>query len=299
MLGLIEDWVPETVAHSPWLDRVILMKDIGIPDFRAFIFKLSASQAHQAVKSSFIAYLLSYETHADTVIYLDHTMKLYGPLREAVEALERHSIVLTPRLCEPNYTSSYDRELQFLHAGTFNGGFIGARRNEGAHQFLFWWADKLNRDQWLDLVPVLFDSVVVRHPGYHAACWNLFEQSRQFGSVETDRAVLAGGPLLCVNFRDEKNEFEASLSSLTEQQAEFARKLQQQYNTAIQGHESNGFNRETVWSYDFYYNGERIVQAAREAYSERDNMPFLADPYACSNKHILGVVHEHKKEMNN
>lgn len=303
VLGLIEEWVPESVKQSPWFDQVVQIKDIGIPDFRSFIFKLSALQALRAVQGSFMAYVLSHDTHADKVIFLEHTMKLYGPLREAVTALSDQSIVLIPHLSEPNYTSSYEHELKLLHVGSFSGGFVGVRRSEESESFLTWWVDRILDSQgshvqedhkWLDLVPVHFNPIILRHPGYQLACWNLLEPSRQLSMLETDGVALVSGALRCVNFRDEHNEFDESLYSLTALQAELAHKLRQQYNAAVHEHEVYGFYEDTIWSYDYYYNGKRVTQAARNAYRDNENKQLFADPYAWSNNHITSGIQRSK-----
>ncbi|MBD3917665.1 hypothetical protein H8B09_02790 [Paenibacillus sp. PR3] len=299
VLGLIEEWVPESTAQSPWFDEVIQIKDIGIPHFRTFMFKLSATQAHDAVVGHLIVYLTSYDPHADSVIFLEHTMRLYGPLREVIDALTGHSIVLTPHLSGPNLAVSLEQEIKLHQTGSFNDGFIGVRRSKESKSFLTWWADKLYRDsyefhdrsqQWLDLVPVLFHPFIIRQPGIHMACWNLHEPSRQITTVEADWASIVGGPMRCFNYRDEHNEFEESLYRLAPLQAEQARKLLQQYQVACQGHEAQGFNRETVWSYDYYYNGERISEEARNIYRVNEDRHVLGDPYAWSNKHIIDGI---------
>lgn len=298
VLGLIEEWVPESAAQSPWFDEVIQIKDIGIPNFRSFMFKLTAAQALDAVTGQLIEYLIAYDSHADSVIFLEHTMRLYGPLREAVDALTGHSIVLTPHLSGPNHVASLEQELKLHQTGAFNDGFIAVRRSDEGRRFLAWWADKFNRDdyefhskgqQWLDLVPVFYHPFIIRHPGTHMACWNLHEPSRQFTTLEADWAAIAGGPMRCFNHRNAHNEFEESLYRLAPLQAEIASKLMQQYQAACQEHEAQGFSRETVWSYDYYYNGQRISEAARTAYRVNEERHTFGDPYAWNNKSIIGA----------
>jgi hypothetical protein len=91
-------------------------------------------------------------------------------------------------------------DLRLLSAGTFNGGLLGVRESATTRRFLAWWADRTQRgckgrldralhydQRWLDLVPGLFDDVLVfRDTDFNVAYWNLDE--RLGGGAGADRS---------------------------------------------------------------------------------------------------------------
>jgi hypothetical protein len=78
-----------------------------------------------------------------------------------------------------------------LNVGLYNLGFIAVRRSEETDKFLQWWMIKLKKqcvidlknglfvDQlWINFVPVYYEKVLVlKHPGYNMAYWNLHERT--------------------------------------------------------------------------------------------------------------------------
>jgi hypothetical protein len=112
------------------------------------------------------------------VLYLDADMLVLGSLNDIEVLAEHHGIVLTPHCCVPLRfrPGSWGPEQAFLQAGVFNGGCLAV--SSAAMQFLTWRDERAARDcviepqrelylaqNWLALVPALFDSFVLRDRG--------------------------------------------------------------------------------------------------------------------------------------
>jgi glycosyltransferase involved in cell wall biosynthesis/SAM-dependent methyltransferase len=136
-----------------------------------------------AVKPWFLRRLLQDDLD---VTYLDPDIRVYAPLDHVSELAREHSIVLVPHMMEPiPRDGRVPSEETILAAGVFNLGFIGVGRR--AEPFLDWWSERLARDcfldfdagqfvdqRWIDLVPGIFEHVILRDRGADVAHWNVF-----------------------------------------------------------------------------------------------------------------------------
>jgi hypothetical protein len=188
-------------AFAPF-DQFCYAAALGIPRFRAWMFKHDVVEACTAVKAQMLLQLLRLGT--DRVIYLDPDIGLFQPLAGIERRLDTASIVLTPHQLEANSVASAitDNELASLKYGIYNLGFLAVRNDDNGRDFARWWADTTYRacydavdsgiftdQKYCDLVPSLFDGVQIeRDPGCNVASWNL---SRRRLSFAADGTLLA------------------------------------------------------------------------------------------------------------
>ncbi len=134
-----------------------------------------------ALKSIFLMQLLKQN---EKVIYVDNDIYFFNNPKFLFDLLDKNSILLTPHF----YDTSPNENQNWLEAnfkvGLYNAGFIGASKN--AVKALQWWSEcclyNIKKSYWrglfddqkyLDLLPVLFDDVMVlKHKGCNLAGWN-------------------------------------------------------------------------------------------------------------------------------
>ena len=145
-------------------------------DFDNALF-LTDIEFHTSIKPMAMEYLL--RKYNKTVFYCDSDLFFVGPLD--IEN-KRESIILTPH---HHLYQNDQSDLAMARSGIFNAGFIGASGEVGL-DFVNWWKHKtrlycflepeegLFVDQkWLDMVPALFDSVLIlRDQRYNLSYWN-------------------------------------------------------------------------------------------------------------------------------
>jgi hypothetical protein len=136
-----------------------------------------------------LAHLL--ESGLRRIVFLKQETLVLGPIDTLFDALDRHSIVLTPHLLDPlESDDGAARELNVLQSGVFNGGVVGISATASGRRFVEWWRDRtavecrhaigegLHYEQrWLDFAPVFVsDCLILRDPGYNVGHWNLPER---------------------------------------------------------------------------------------------------------------------------
>lgn len=186
--------------------------DLGIEDWKRFLFQYQAHEVSCALKPFAMEHLLS--LGYSKVCYLDSDMQVYGSFSDILHKLNTSDIVITPHLHAPD-TEEADpplAEQSVLSAGIFNGGFLGVNDSENALSFLNWWKGKhrrwcildveanLHADQrWLDLIPVYFENIhVERAPQYNVAYWNIHQ--RHLEKDQSHTWLVNGEPLIFFHF---------------------------------------------------------------------------------------------------
>lgn len=153
------------------------------------------------------------ELDSDIILYLDPDIFIFDS-DTLLEELSRlgGSIILTPHILAPIKDNLRPNDYHMLQAGTFNLGFMAARRCDEALSFIQWWADKLashcyshieaslfTDQKWCDLAPSFVPNLTIwRHPGANIAYWNLFQ--RTIKENGDDDWSVDGAPLLFVHF---------------------------------------------------------------------------------------------------
>jgi hypothetical protein len=164
---------------------------ISLDPYEHFVFKYDIVEACTGVKPFVIQHLV--EIGSEKVIYLDPDILCFRRLDEAIEALDTHSIVITPHSLSPIDLDYFHSDELLLSYGVYNLGFLGVSRGEVTDKFLAWWANRLfDRcikeksinlfvdQKWMDLIISYFDSVfILRKKTYNIAYWNLHERNLQ------------------------------------------------------------------------------------------------------------------------
>jgi hypothetical protein len=185
---LLVDRLPDAFDLSHEKFELVLVEDLGIPDFESVAFKYGVLELNTSVKPTFLKRILA--EGVDQVIYFDPDILVCSALDPVYEALTTSGIVLTPHCTAPNEGAPY-AEVLLLREGVFNLGFIAVSKTIETERFLDWWEHRcltlgyderwagLFLDQkWINLVPCYFESVyVLKHPGCNVAYWNLHERS--------------------------------------------------------------------------------------------------------------------------
>jgi hypothetical protein len=294
LVALITDDPPETFAFDPAsepFDRVVYAQDLGIPDFRSWLFKHDVVEVCTAVKGPFLHQACA--SGADAAIYLDPDTALFASLAPLERMLETHDILLTPHLLEPNddRMAILDNDLSASRTGIFNLGFVAIRTQGEGARFAKWWNDRLLSfcyddipaglfvdQRWCDHVPALFDKVqVIRDPGYNVASWNL---SRRHVAIGKDGAITVNGhPLRFWHFTKlgavgdaQTKRYAADNYPVYELWSWYKRQIAETTDPAIPN---------PYWAYDAYDDGTKIEKRDRVLYRDRpDLQAAFPDPFA-------------------
>ncbi len=189
--------------------RLLRLADTGLSrdDVGRLASRYDVTELATAVKPRFLRHLL--DTTATDVIYLDPDIKLYGSLDDVSRLARAHGVVLTPHTMAPIPSDGRGiRDRDILAAGVYNLGFLGV--GPGSDAFIDWWWQKTRREahadparmmftdqRWIDFVPGLFDSFILRDPAYNVAYWNLHARDL---SWSRDRYLIDGRPLRFFHF---------------------------------------------------------------------------------------------------
>lgn len=157
------------------------------------------------VLKSLAAKFLTRTGKYDFIIYLDaDTLVLHRP-EGLIQALDNHSIVLTPHLLDGERFPQMD--VNTMKSGAYNAGVFAINASSDAAHFLDWWSqnmldpDKMdylwNYDQgWLNLAPAVCSGVhILKDHGCNVAFWNLHERKI---SVGADEQIFAGSTPLSI-----------------------------------------------------------------------------------------------------
>ncbi|HEY8003148.1 MAG TPA: hypothetical protein VIE16_02915 [Phenylobacterium sp.] len=285
LVALITDRPPQGFAFDPArepFDRVVWAEELGIPDFRSWLFKHDVVEVCTAVKGPFLHQACA--SGADAVIYLDPDTALFASLAPIEAWLEDHDILLTPHLVDPNETAEAirDNDLSASRTGIFNLGFVAVRTSGEGARFARWWNDRLLDwcyddmpaglfvdQRWCDHVPALFDRVkVVRDPGYNVASWNL---STRTVAVQKDGQVTVNGqPLRFWHFTKLGPMGDAMTKKYGGRNFPVY-EIWRWYKTQV-GAATEAAIPERWWAYGAYTDGSPIEKPHRVLYRTRDDL---------------------------
>jgi hypothetical protein len=99
LAALITDEPPAGFAFDPAsepFDRLVWAQDLGIPDFRSWLFKHDVVEVCTAVKGPFLHQACSWGY--DAVVYMDPDTAALTTLQPLEDWLGQHEILLTPHL---------------------------------------------------------------------------------------------------------------------------------------------------------------------------------------------------------
>ena len=184
--------------------QIVLPSDLPIETFEwhALATAYEVMEFATALKPKFLEFLLN--DGSPSVIYLDPDIQVFSHLGSIEQELQKTSIVLTPHCLFPIPRDGMETSEKTLrHAGIFNLGFLGVAQD--GRDFLLWWHERLRTEavvdlanalftdqRWIDFVPSLFPSSILRDPGLNVAYWNIHERSL---TKENDAICVNGEPL--------------------------------------------------------------------------------------------------------
>ena len=289
---IVDEFPPalEPDALAPF-DVVIRASALGIPRFRAWMFKHDVVEACTAVKGTMLRRLLA--EGADHVVYLDPDIGVFHPLDLLDERYGDGAIMLTPHQLEPNagLAATRDNELASLRYGIYNLGFLSVRNTPSGRAFADWWADVtlqacyddppngiFTDQKYCDLAPAMFDDVrIIRDPGCNVASWNL---SRRQVAISGDGALTSNGEKLrFYHFTKIGNVGDVMTERYARGNTEVF-ELVNWYKRRV-AHHSIPVADEWPWSYDKFDSGEKIPRRLRLLWRQRaDLQTAFDDPFA-------------------
>jgi len=291
---LLSDEAPEGFEFNLTgenFDHVLTIGELGIPEWRRWMFGHDVVELCTAVKGPMMARLL--EQGAEAVVYLDPDTAVFSPLDDVLAMLEKHSVVLTPHLStqESSPEGILDNEIGSLKHGVYNLGFAAVRNVPEGIRFARWWRDRLlafchddvpnglfTDQRWCDLVPALFDGVgVLRNSGYNVASWNLGNRPI---SLEADGTIRAGDDKLrFFHFTKVNSVGEGMLAKYSYGRTEVF-ELLRWYRSRLTAHTAHGLPN-GWWAFGTYADGTSIKRAHRLTWRNRaDVRAHFEDPFA-------------------
>jgi hypothetical protein len=288
---LLVDRLPEGVDLSSQPFQLVLVEDLGIPNFSAVAFKYGIVELNTNVKPTFLKKLLS--LGVDQLIYFDPDILICSPVDPIYEMLSRFGIILTPHCTAPNGGDPY-AEVMLLVNGVFNLGFVAVSRTEEAERFLTWWEHRcltcgynerwsgLFVDQkWINLVPCYFDAVkILKHPGCNVAYWNLHERALE--KTTTSWIVNGTASLIFYHFSGIQVDGGNRISKYTDQfnldSRPDLKELLAEYRDRLVRH---GIRSSVRYKYAFgsYNNGELVTKIQRAAFAANVDRFGTDDPF--------------------
>src|ERR1700691_1096020 len=133
---LLVDRLPDGFDASQERFELVLVEDLGIPNFEAVAFKYGILELNTNVKPTFLKRILGWGV--EQVIYFDPDILICSALDPIYETLATSAIVLTPHCTSPNEDGPYG-EVLLLVDGVFNLGFIAVAGAAEVVRFLDWW----------------------------------------------------------------------------------------------------------------------------------------------------------------
>ena len=278
------------LADEPF-DDIFWSDELPIANPRGWLFKHEVVEACTAVKGPAL-HLLT-QSDAEKIFYLDPDVAVFAPLTPMLEMLDEASILLTPHQLTPEDKGDavIDNEICSLAHGTYNLGFLAIRNDARGKALAAWWNERLLEycfddktagifvdQKWCDLVPAMFDGVmIVRDPGYNVASWNL---SNRRIAIESDGAVRVNGqPLRFFHFTKLGPIGDTMTRKYAQDNVEVY-ELWSWYKRMV-----DQFAEPRIppgwWQFGKFDNGFAIPRAARLLYRERaDLRAAFGDPFA-------------------
>ncbi|HUC90527.1 MAG TPA: glycosyltransferase [Paenibacillus sp.] len=289
VLCLIEKRMLPEARQSPYFDHVLLARQLPVKDFAKYMFMRKVHEASYDLKGHFLKYLLDAFPEENEFVFLDTDAEILSPMEEVSEALERHSIILTPHEIQ-------DAKKSYMLDGIINIGFIAVRRSEETDHFLDWWTDRVDRygfgdyyaegvfyeQNWLNLALAYYDIHVLKHPGYNVAYWNLHERGNSI-DLQGEKFMVDGRPMRFFHFSHVHAELLQFMNKYITNRNDSMHKLRNRYLSKLRRAGLKKFSK-IPWSYDYYASGKAIDPDVRTKYRLQEELQLkYPNPFLHSN----------------
>ncbi len=202
--------------------EVLRPTDAGIEE--AELHRLALAYSVKQLSCAMKVHLLRHlARRGDVGVLLDGDVCVYDDLTPIADVARRHGLVLSTHCVTPHdpperyppkvgtaprRLNAYGPDQMMVQCGTFNTGILAAGPGDGA--FLDWWRARVARycllepdrglfqeQGWTTLAPTLFDTHVLREPGWNVNAFHLHDADV---SWEGGRPTIGGAPLRTFHF---------------------------------------------------------------------------------------------------
>ena len=255
-------------ASEPF--EIIPLEALAIPGLAGMIERYNITELNTSIKPYVFEYLFG-ECDRQRVVYLDPDILVVSPLAEVDAHLGVDTdAVLTPHVLDPAENVEID-DIKMLQLGTYNLGFVALNRTDRVREIVRWWSRRLETQcvidvpnglfvdqKWANLLPSFIpDTLILHHPGYNVAYWNLPQRVVSRGAQGW---VVNGRPLVFVHFSGndlyDAGVFSRHSPSFTPARAGEANDLLQEYRARVF---ANGHAHYATLPYAFKWNGSSDV----------------------------------------
>jgi glycosyltransferase involved in cell wall biosynthesis len=190
--------------------EIITLDALAIPGFDGMAGRYGAAELNAAIKPFVFEHLFAVRDE-QRIVYLAPDTQVYSPLRDVVDRLGVDiDAILTPHVLAPAENAGID-DIRLLQLGVFNLGFVALHRTERVRAIVQWWGRRLQQQcvvdvrnglfldqKWANLLPsFIARTLILHHPGYNVACWNLWQR----GLARGERGwTVNGQPLVFFHF---------------------------------------------------------------------------------------------------
>lgn len=290
VLCLLEKRMIPEVKLASCFDHVMLVDQLQVPDFEKYMFMRRVHEASYALKGHFLKHLLRIYPGEDRLLFLDTDTEVLSPMEEVNQALDHHSVVLTPH-------ELHDAKRSYMLHGIINIGFIAVKRSGETERFLDWWTDRVDRygfddnysrglfyeQNWLNLAMTYFDVHVLKHPGYNAAYWNLHERGNSI-ALQNHTFMVGDVPLRFFHYSHVHGDLVSFMNKYITNGSRAMHILRERYILKLKKAGLRRLSR-LPWSYDYYANGNAIAPEVRTQYRLREELQMkYPHPFHTSNR---------------
>ncbi len=295
MVLVLVDTLPDGQSRESFLanepfDDVLLVEQLGIPNWQNWLFRHSVVEACTAVKPFALLKLLE---SSEQVFYFDPDIALFSDIDALSHTLASHDAVLTPHnyVAEKTRDAVIDNELCFHKHGLYNLGFIGVRHTEQGKALAHWWADRcyafcyddipngiFTDQKWMDAAPLFFDDIhILKEPQYNVCTWNY--SARRIEGSSADGFTVNNVPLCFHHFSGYDSGAHSLMRDKYGKEMPAALRLSDWYEQACQ--DAGQGSTTYVWAYGHYENGDAIRPYHRWLMRQRrDLQDAYPNPYA-------------------
>jgi hypothetical protein len=181
--------IPATLPSNAIIAKNVL-KGLTEKEWTDMTFKYDLTEFCTAIKPFCFEHI--FDDGYDKAYYFDPDIYIFSSLKDISEALDSHTMVLTPQVVgiHTHYTGEHPEWAMNVN-GIFNLGFCGIRNDEWGRHIVAWWQQRLcdqafadrsvgqfTDQKWMDWMPALLADrlCVLQSLGMNMAPWNYFER---------------------------------------------------------------------------------------------------------------------------